>query len=324
MAKFNANDIVDITSISVTPEQAAVLYANANADDIDKLGLALGALGIVETFAAQVNDTIKEKNLGGKISGLSLLNNLGNAWKDLNNPKTNYKIKDSTFASLGADILSIGAAIAKWHPAVRAVTIAASAGLALYGALEADNDGSKSDLWDASVGLIGDVREWIENEDAQEVVSADNKATIQNTIDTSELLQNQYNEFKDNSNEDIEFGDWVKDASVELTDEELNRLIDTVYGVGVKNITQNNQTYTIKQGDTIWDLANKLKLEYYTTQEIVEDIKEANPWLESENRINGDYILIKPNENIKVPTYKVDIEEDLEEKNDISQNIKMV
>jgi VCBS repeat-containing protein len=314
MAKFNANDIVDITSISVTPEQAAVLYANANADDIDKLGLALGALGIVETFAAQVNNTIKEKNLGGKISGLSLLNNLGNAWKDLNNPKTNYKIKDSTFASLGADILSIGAAIAKWHPAVRAVTIAASAGLALYGALEADNDGSKSDLWDASVGLIGDVREWIENEDAQEVVSADNKATIQNTIDTSELLQNQYNEFKDNSNEDIEFGDWVKDASVELTDEELNRLIDTVYGVGVKNITQNNQTYTIKQGDTIWDLANKLKLEYYTTQEIVEDIKEANPWLESENRINGDYILIKPNENIKVPTYKVDIEEDLEEK----------
>lgn len=68
-------------------------------------------------------------------------------------------------------------------------------------------------------------------------------------------------------------------------------IIPVLKDIGIKNISLDNQTYQIKQGDTLYDIAQ----ENNTT---VENLIIENPWLESENRISedGNYVLIKPDE----------------------------
>ncbi len=58
--------------------------------------------------------------------------------------------------------------------------------------------------------------------------------------------------------------------------------------------SQNNDTsYIIGHGDTLWKIGNKYGL-------TVEEIIDNNKWLEDENRIKDDYVLIKPGEKLKL------------------------
>lgn len=84
----------------------------------------------------------------------------------------------------------------------------------------------------------------------------------------------------------------------------LPTLIDKT---NVQNLTIGSETYTIKSGDSLYSIAQKAGVS-------VDELLQANPWLEEQGRVNEDksYVLIKAGETINIKrdnnTYSYDLE----------------
>jgi VCBS repeat-containing protein len=116
-----------------------------------------------------------------------------------------------------------------------------------------------------------------------------------------ETYELQYNQYISHQN------------SIQNTINNPNLDVEVNFENGNETVKINNQTYTIKDGDTIWDIAKKIKPENMSIKEVIDDIYDLNEWLITENRISADkeYVLIKPGEKLEVPEYEAeDIEDD--------------
>ena len=58
---------------------------------------------------------------------------------------------------------------------------------------------------------------------------------------------------------------------------------------------EDTDLHTVKSGDTVYEIAQEAKCE-------AQDIIDANPWLKTQGRINGNHILIYPGETLAVPS----------------------
>ena len=291
-----AENIKTVWDITSTGAQTGVTIKNSSTDD--GVGTALGALGIVTTFAGALtsDENLKKKfgvaGLGATIA--SIENNRRNAINELTPGHDDYKgyIKDKTIIAITSDVLTLvssGILLTASATPLAIVGLVAATGLGVYGAMQSETD---SDIYDTYIGLFDDIKEYISNDNTPIVSSDDNTTTIQNTIDTSELLQNQYNDFKDNSDEDIEFGDWIADTNNSINVDDFS-LVGYLKELGVNQVTKENQTYTIQNGDTLWDLSKRLGI-------TIDELIEKNPWLKDRISQDGKYALIKVGEELQI------------------------
>lgn len=91
------------------------------------------------------------------------------------------------------------------------------------------------------------------------------------------------------------------DNGIEITNEMLNNYCNKLKENGLldQNIIEaqisiNNELYTIKTGDTMWDIANRFGVSQ-------EELIEANPWMSDRYSEDKSFALIRPDEQIVIP-----------------------
>ena len=99
-----ANAIESVLTIGKSPADTMAVVIGA--DSNNTAGTAIGALNIANSLASTIKNI---PGINNSLAAASLTNNFYQANLDLKNPKTNYKIDDSTAMALNADMLSIAA-----------------------------------------------------------------------------------------------------------------------------------------------------------------------------------------------------------------------
>jgi len=273
-------------------------YAQSKGDTLDTAKMIVSTLSTLETFASAMKK-YETPIPGTTLASASLILNLKTAERDI---QEYGNIQNGTLNSIMADVSSLTAqyGLSKKSPQLVAFGMAASFSFSVAAILSTDGDTSMAN------GIV----EFASNTyNTYNYVKDDLSSSYYEFTDTleyiwegSNILQSQYL----NSGSTQNYGDWIADTNNSINVDDFS-LVGYLKEMGVNSITNDNQTYTIKSGDTLYSIAQSSNV-------TVDELLQANPWLEEQGRVNEDksYVLIKTGETINISkdnnTYSYDIE----------------
>ena len=279
-------------------------YAQSKGDTLDTAKMIVSTLSTLETFASAMKK-YETPIPGTTLASASLILNLETARRELRINEQGVaqgQIQNGTLNSIMADITSLTAqyGLSKKSPQLVAFGMAASFSFSVAAILSTDGDTSMAN------GIV----EFASNTyNTYNYVKDDLSSSYYEFTDTleyiwegSNILQSQYL----NSGSTQNYGDWIADTNNSINVDDFS-LVGYLKEMGVNSITNDTQTYTIKSGDTLYSIAQSSNV-------TVDELLQANPWLEEQGRVNEDksYVLIKTGETINISkdnnTYSYDIE----------------
>ncbi|MDX9902202.1 MAG: LysM peptidoglycan-binding domain-containing protein [Aliarcobacter sp.] len=291
-------------------------YAQSKGDTLDTAKMIVSTLSTLETFASAMKK-YETPIPGTTLASASLILNLETARRELRINEQGVaqgQIQNGTLNSIMADITSLTAqyGLSKKSPQLVAFGMAASFSFSVAAILSTDGDTSMAN------GIV----EFASNTyNTYNYVKDDLSSSYYEFTDTleyiwegSNILQSQYL----NSGSTQNYGDWIADTNNSINVDDFS-LVGYLKEMGVNSITNDNQTYTIKSGDTLYSIAQSSNV-------TVDELLQANPWLEEQGRVNEDksYVLIKTGETINISkdnnTYSYDIENSSVSIKDASNN----
>ncbi len=233
MAKIDANIIEMMINILKSPADTVAIAKGSNSEI--SVGTVTGITGLISSLSSVIatNPELKAglNKLGLGASVVGLISDGRSLSENNYNDKTITSLL-SNVSAVAAGIIAIGGS-----SVIASGLLVAGTGLALWSAYETTTDTDITDaLNDFQTTLI------------------DMKDTLGNSIDifvndinlATDLLQEQYNNFLNYSNETISYNDWIADTNNTINMDDFS-LVGYLKELGVNNVTSNlnNQTKTL-------------------------------------------------------------------------------